>query len=217
MLNRELQKTASSRRRGRAFGLVVCALTVTAVAMFAAMALASSSAAPTVGSATNTQFGEPIVVSAQGRTLYALSPETAHHLLCKSSACLGFWPPLTVQLEQDQAGGRVRRAWPSRDPEAQRREAPGHTRRPAPLPLLGRSRQGLGEGRGREELWRYLACNLGSDRRAGAGEQRNHALDSDDLDTFDNTCAHDDNARPRPAKRKIRLLASSGPRPRLRG
>ena len=33
---------------------------------------------------------------AKGRTLYRLSPETADHLLCKSAACLGEWPPLTV-------------------------------------------------------------------------------------------------------------------------
>jgi predicted lipoprotein with Yx(FWY)xxD motif len=36
------------------------------------------------------------VVNAQGHTLYALSPETATHLLCKSNECLKFWPPLTV-------------------------------------------------------------------------------------------------------------------------
>lgn len=36
------------------------------------------------------------MVNAQGRTLYSLSPETTHHLLCKSSECLKFWPPLTV-------------------------------------------------------------------------------------------------------------------------
>jgi predicted lipoprotein with Yx(FWY)xxD motif len=70
---------------------------VALIAMFAAMALASSSAAPTVGSATNVKFGEKIVVDAHGRTLYALHPETTHHLLCKSSECLKAWPPLTVR------------------------------------------------------------------------------------------------------------------------
>jgi predicted lipoprotein with Yx(FWY)xxD motif len=100
MLNLELERTARSRRRGRPSGLVACvALVVTAavVAMFAAMALASSSAAPTVGSATNAKFGEKIVVDAHGRTLYTLSPETAHRLLCKSGECLKAWPPLTVR------------------------------------------------------------------------------------------------------------------------
>jgi hypothetical protein len=53
-------------------------------ASFAAMVLASSTTAPMVGSVTNAKFGEQIVVDAHGRTLYALSPETTHHLLCKS-------------------------------------------------------------------------------------------------------------------------------------
>jgi predicted lipoprotein with Yx(FWY)xxD motif len=98
MSDRESQQAARSRRRGRPSGLAACVALVTAavVAVFAAMALASGSAASTVGSASNAKFGEKIVVSAQGRTLYALSPETTHHLLCKSSECLKFWPPLTV-------------------------------------------------------------------------------------------------------------------------
>ncbi|HTB49433.1 MAG TPA: hypothetical protein VK701_00515 [Solirubrobacteraceae bacterium] len=62
----------------------------------AAMALATGTTA-TVGSTSNSKLGEQIVVDAHGRTLYALSPETAHHLLCKSSECLKFWPPLTVR------------------------------------------------------------------------------------------------------------------------
>jgi predicted lipoprotein with Yx(FWY)xxD motif len=98
MLDQKLQKTAPSRRRGRPPGLVACValVTVAAIAMFAAMALASSSATPTVGSASNVKFSEKIVVNEQGRTLYVLSPETTRHLLCKSSECLKFWPPLTV-------------------------------------------------------------------------------------------------------------------------
>jgi len=99
MLNRELRQTGRSRRRGRPSGLVACValVTVAVVAMFAAMALAMGSAAPTVGSATNAKFSEKIVVDARGRTLYALSPESTHHLLCKSSECLKAWPPLTVR------------------------------------------------------------------------------------------------------------------------
>jgi predicted lipoprotein with Yx(FWY)xxD motif len=99
MLNRVSGQTARARRRGRPSRLLVCAafVTVALVGSFAAMALASSPAAPTVASATNAKFAERIVVEAHGRTLYALSPETAHHLLCKSSECLKFWPPLTVR------------------------------------------------------------------------------------------------------------------------
>jgi predicted lipoprotein with Yx(FWY)xxD motif len=60
----------------------------------AAMALAAGGAV-TVGSASSAKLGE-LAVDAHGRTLYALSPETAGHLLCKSSECLAAWPPLTV-------------------------------------------------------------------------------------------------------------------------
>jgi predicted lipoprotein with Yx(FWY)xxD motif len=46
--------------------------------------------------AANQRLGETIAVDTHGRTLYALSPETAHHLLCRSRACLQLWIPLTV-------------------------------------------------------------------------------------------------------------------------
>ena len=99
MLNLELERTARSRRRGRPSRLVafVALVTVAVVAMFAAMALASGSTAPTLTAGTNTKFSEKIVLDAHGRTLYALSPETAHRLLCKSNECLKVWPPLTVR------------------------------------------------------------------------------------------------------------------------
>ena len=102
MFDRKSRQTARTHGRGRPSGLVVCTtvLMVAVVAMFAAMALATNSAAPTVGSVTNAKFGEKIVVDAHGRTLYALSPETTHHLLCKSSECLKHWPPLTVRLRK---------------------------------------------------------------------------------------------------------------------
>ena len=67
---------------------------VLALALGSAFAFATS--APTVSSAPSSKLGERIVVSPQGLTLYALSPETTHHLLCKSSECFKFWPPLTV-------------------------------------------------------------------------------------------------------------------------
>jgi predicted lipoprotein with Yx(FWY)xxD motif len=61
----------------------------------AAVAFAMSPAA-TLDAASNSKLGEQVLVDSQGRTLYALSPETTSHLLCKSSACLKFWPPVTV-------------------------------------------------------------------------------------------------------------------------
>jgi predicted lipoprotein with Yx(FWY)xxD motif len=99
MFDRESQQSAArSRRPGHPSALTICAavVTVALVASFAAMALASGSTAPTVGPASNAKFSEKIVVDGHGRTLYALSPETTHHLLCKTSECLKAWPPLTV-------------------------------------------------------------------------------------------------------------------------
>jgi len=95
--SQEKQIVRSSRRRRRS-GLVVgiAAVTLALAASFAAVALAAGGAI-TVSSASNSTLGEQIVVDAQGRTLYVLSGETTHHLLCKSSACLKAWPPVTVR------------------------------------------------------------------------------------------------------------------------
>jgi predicted lipoprotein with Yx(FWY)xxD motif len=65
------------------------------LAGLATVALAAG--ATTVKSASNSTLKETVVVNAQGHTLYALSPETTHHLLCKSSECFSHWPPLTVR------------------------------------------------------------------------------------------------------------------------
>src|SRR5271155_6258032 len=95
MINSPEQEIARPRRRGRRAALVGCGTGVLAVAAsFAPVAFAAG--AFTVSSAANSKLGEEVAVNAQGRTLYALSPETAKHLLCKSKECLAFWPPLTV-------------------------------------------------------------------------------------------------------------------------
>jgi predicted lipoprotein with Yx(FWY)xxD motif len=71
-------------------GMTVATLAVAAA--FAATALGSSSTS--VSSASNASLREHILAGPSGHTLYALSPETSSHLLCKSSECLKFWPPL---------------------------------------------------------------------------------------------------------------------------
>jgi predicted lipoprotein with Yx(FWY)xxD motif len=78
----------------RIYAVAAAALVV--AASITAVALAHGSQTPTVAAASNSKLQESVVIDAQGRTLYALSPETSRHLLCKSSACLHLWPPLTV-------------------------------------------------------------------------------------------------------------------------
>jgi predicted lipoprotein with Yx(FWY)xxD motif len=78
----------------RIYGALVVALVLTGAVV--AVALATGSQSATVRSASNATLKTNVVVTPHGRTLYALSPETSRHLLCKTRACFGFWPPLTV-------------------------------------------------------------------------------------------------------------------------
>jgi predicted lipoprotein with Yx(FWY)xxD motif len=72
------------------------AVTLTALAATAAVAVAATK--PTVKAVKNTAVGKTIVVDGRkGMTLYHLSGDSKSHLLCKSTTCLGFWPPLTVK------------------------------------------------------------------------------------------------------------------------
>jgi predicted lipoprotein with Yx(FWY)xxD motif len=58
---------------------------------------------PLVKTAHSATQNATILVDANGRTLYELRPETAKHVLCKTSACLQFWPP-------DKVGKKTRLA-----------------------------------------------------------------------------------------------------------
>jgi predicted lipoprotein with Yx(FWY)xxD motif len=84
-----------ARKRPTAMAMGVAVATAALLASLTAIALAAGTA-PTVSSFSSSKLGERIIINAQGRTLYALNPETTHHLLCKSSECFKFWPPLTV-------------------------------------------------------------------------------------------------------------------------
>ncbi len=97
MTGSDQSRTISAPRRGRTRGLALIAMAALLAvgASFAAVALAAGGTA-TVGSASNAGLGKRVAVNAQGRTLYALSPETTHHPLCTSATCLKTWPPLTV-------------------------------------------------------------------------------------------------------------------------
>jgi predicted lipoprotein with Yx(FWY)xxD motif len=97
MLDTGKQQTARSRRHRRLSTRTpgAAAAMLAAAAFAAAIALAALGTV-TINSALNAKLGERLVVNAQGLTLYALTPESTSHLLCKSSQCLAFWPPVTV-------------------------------------------------------------------------------------------------------------------------
>jgi predicted lipoprotein with Yx(FWY)xxD motif len=87
--------TRSASRRARGATCAAAALGALALsALLASLALAASTV--TIGSASSSALGARVAVSSQGRTLYVLTPETSHHLLCTSPECLRFWPPVTV-------------------------------------------------------------------------------------------------------------------------
>jgi predicted lipoprotein with Yx(FWY)xxD motif len=100
-----LQLLGSPRRRrgvniATGIGVVALALAVP----LTAIALATGGPI-SLSSTSNSGLGEQITVDAHGRTLYALSPETTHHLLCKSSECMKFWPPFTVRSSKTKLTG----------------------------------------------------------------------------------------------------------------
>jgi predicted lipoprotein with Yx(FWY)xxD motif len=72
--------------------VLVAVIAGVVVAAFAGLALARGSTTlktSKIGSRT-------VVVASNGRTVYVLKPETSRHLLCKSSSCFQFWPPVKV-------------------------------------------------------------------------------------------------------------------------
>jgi predicted lipoprotein with Yx(FWY)xxD motif len=92
------------RRRGANLVMGIGVVALALAAPLTAMALATG-APIRVSSASNSALGEQVTVDAHGRTLYALSPETMHHLLCKSSECVKFWPPFTVRSSKTKLTG----------------------------------------------------------------------------------------------------------------
>ena len=81
---------------GRRLAVAGSAILLAAAVGVFALAGSASSKSPTLG-VGQSQVGsktESIAVTPRGVAVYQLSPETRTHLLCTSSACLSFWPPL---------------------------------------------------------------------------------------------------------------------------
>ena len=94
------------RKHPRLATLTASLLFTGVAALFASLALATVT--PTLTVSHNSMLNKTIVVDGRGRTLYALSPETVHRLLCKSRTCLEVWRPLTVRsraVKLHAAGG----------------------------------------------------------------------------------------------------------------
>ncbi len=96
-----------ARRHRRPLGAARVLVAGAALASSLALAAIALAAKPgfVLSSSHSSKLGEQIVVDSHGDTLYALSPETVHHLLCKSKECLRFWPPLTVSSRKEKLKG----------------------------------------------------------------------------------------------------------------
>jgi predicted lipoprotein with Yx(FWY)xxD motif len=82
------------------------AVVIAVVGLLAVTALAiAKSATVGVGTAKVKGHMESVAVNGKGVTVYELSPETTKHLLCKSSTCLGAWPPLKASGKVTKAAG----------------------------------------------------------------------------------------------------------------
>jgi predicted lipoprotein with Yx(FWY)xxD motif len=91
--------TAGRRRIGAGAAVVTAlaaAIIVLTMTAFATAKSATLSVATVHLNGPSGQRTEPIAVNSKGLSVYWLSPETTHHLLCTSSTCLGFWPPVKV-------------------------------------------------------------------------------------------------------------------------
>jgi predicted lipoprotein with Yx(FWY)xxD motif len=80
------------------------AVLIAAAGLLAVTAFAAArSSTIGIGTAKVKGHREPVAVSGRGVTVYELAPESAHHLVCTSAACLSVWPPV-------KASGRVTKA-----------------------------------------------------------------------------------------------------------
>ncbi len=91
------EKTPASLRARATRRYAVLAGGALAAAAIASGVAAAATSTRVLDAVRNPTLGENVVVETHGHTLYALRPETVHHLLCKSRACLEAWPPLTVR------------------------------------------------------------------------------------------------------------------------
>jgi predicted lipoprotein with Yx(FWY)xxD motif len=82
------------------------AVVIAALGLLALAAVAVAQASTVgVGTAEVKEHKEPVAVNSHGVTVYELGPESAHHLVCKSSACLKVWPPVKASGKLVKSAG----------------------------------------------------------------------------------------------------------------
>jgi predicted lipoprotein with Yx(FWY)xxD motif len=97
-MGKQPERAADSRRRLRYSIVLTVAVAGFAVAALAGIAGATTNSS-TVNVSKNVKVGghkDSILANSKGVTVYYLSPETEHHVLCTPSQCWGFWPPVKV-------------------------------------------------------------------------------------------------------------------------
>jgi predicted lipoprotein with Yx(FWY)xxD motif len=88
-----MQRTATLSR-----GLLLAAAFAAGLAAaFYAVNASGAGGTRVVMTAKNKTLGKTILVNRQGLTLYSLSVERHGRFICKTSACLSIWTPLTVR------------------------------------------------------------------------------------------------------------------------
>jgi len=88
--------------------------TSTPKALTSTAATASTSAETKISSATISGLG-PVLVDAQGKTLYIFAPDKAKAVTCTGS-CAGVWPPVTLPGSKAVAAGAVKASLLGSDP-----------------------------------------------------------------------------------------------------
>ena len=93
-VRRTPQRTSSRAAKRWSASVILAALATAALISGVAGAAGASRV---VSASHNASLNATLVVDSHSRTLYSLHPETTRHLLCRSRACFGLWPPLTVR------------------------------------------------------------------------------------------------------------------------
>jgi predicted lipoprotein with Yx(FWY)xxD motif len=82
------------------------AVLMAAIGVLAVAALAVAKTATVgVGTAEVKGHHESVAVNSRGVTVYELAPESAHHLVCTSAACMTVWPPVRASGGLAKAAG----------------------------------------------------------------------------------------------------------------